>query len=95
MAKVLEEVFNANGAPLPLLEELSRVVDSHGTKDQLIVMFQREVAKDAGKVREFRRRMQLHDMEKASRLLLMARETQLKAHEKTSFIVKMEGRVLV
>nr|GEU33564.1 reverse transcriptase domain-containing protein [Tanacetum cinerariifolium] len=123
--------FNTDGVPLPLLEELFRAVDSHGTKDQLIVLFQREASKDARKVREFRRlssemreamrrrdgyitelkmsrssddvigtikmlrRMQLRDMEKASRLLLMARETQLKAHEKTSFIVKMGGRVLV
>ncbi|GKE22913.1 hypothetical protein Tco_1434425 [Tanacetum coccineum] len=41
------------------------------------------------------RRMQLDDMEKASRLLLMARETQLKLYEKTRFIVKMRRHVVV
>ncbi|GJV05181.1 hypothetical protein Tco_1338750 [Tanacetum coccineum] len=41
------------------------------------------------------RRMQLDDMEKASRLLLMARETQLKMHEKSMFVVKLRGRVVV
>ncbi|GKD71400.1 hypothetical protein Tco_1325490 [Tanacetum coccineum] len=40
------------------------------------------------------RRMQLDDMEKASRLLLMARETQLKMHEKSMFVVKLRGRVV-
>ncbi|GJT71921.1 hypothetical protein Tco_1031207 [Tanacetum coccineum] len=38
---------------------------------------------------EIMRRMQLGDMEKASRLLLMAREIQTKVHEKNSFILKL------
>ena len=38
------------------------------------------------------RHMQLDDMEKASHFLLMARETQLKMHEKNTFIVKMRGQ---
>nr|GEW78827.1 hypothetical protein [Tanacetum cinerariifolium] len=95
-------------APLPLLEKLVRVAESDATKDQLIVLFEREVA---GKIRDFRRlssefkeairrrdayvdelrasrscddalgtikmlsRMQLVDIEKAARLMLMARET--------------------
>ncbi|GKE26645.1 hypothetical protein Tco_1442029 [Tanacetum coccineum] len=40
---------------------------------------------------EIMRRMQLDDIEKASRLLLMARETQLKMHVKKTFIIKMRG----
>ncbi|GJV90906.1 hypothetical protein Tco_1538719, partial [Tanacetum coccineum] len=38
---------------------------------------------------EIMRRMQFDDMEKASRLLLMAREIQTKVHEKNSFIRKL------
>ncbi|GKC44483.1 hypothetical protein Tco_1062205 [Tanacetum coccineum] len=53
---VLEEVTNGVVVtPLPLLEELSRAADSYVTKDQLKVLFEREVAEDAGKVREFHR----------------------------------------
>ncbi|GJT07434.1 hypothetical protein Tco_0841896 [Tanacetum coccineum] len=37
------------------------------------------------------RRMQLDDMEKASRLLLMAREAQNKVYEKNAFIAKLRG----
>ncbi|GJR71537.1 hypothetical protein Tco_0083902 [Tanacetum coccineum] len=40
-------------------------------------------------------RMQLDDMEKAARLLLMARETQIKVDEKTYFIMRMRDRVVV
>ncbi|GKE33181.1 hypothetical protein Tco_1452503 [Tanacetum coccineum] len=86
-----------------LLQELSRAADSHATNDQLSMLFRREVAKDSQKAHEFRscdeilesieimRRMQLDDIEKASRFLLMARETQSKTHEKNTFIVKMRG----
>nr|GEX99095.1 hypothetical protein [Tanacetum cinerariifolium] len=42
-------------ASLPLLEELVRSAESDVTKDQLIVLFEREVAEDAEKVREFYR----------------------------------------
>ncbi|GJR18992.1 hypothetical protein Tco_0967519 [Tanacetum coccineum] len=38
---------------------------------------------------EIMRSMQLDDMEKASRLLLMAREIQTKVHEKNNFIVRL------
>ncbi|GJR20424.1 hypothetical protein Tco_0968951 [Tanacetum coccineum] len=37
------------------------------------------------------KRMQLDDMEKASRLMLMAREVQNKVYEKNSFIRKLRG----
>ncbi|GKB64971.1 hypothetical protein Tco_0921157 [Tanacetum coccineum] len=40
-------------------------------------------------------RMQLDDMEKDARLLLMARETQIKVDEKTGFIMRMRNRVVV
>nr|GEW67637.1 hypothetical protein [Tanacetum cinerariifolium] len=118
-------------APLPLLEELTRAVESNLTKDQLIVLFEREVDEDAGKVRDIRRlsselreavrrrdgyvaelkasrsyddalgtiemmtHMQLDDMEKAARLLLMARESQIKVDENTDFIMRMRDRVVV
>nr|GEX73804.1 hypothetical protein [Tanacetum cinerariifolium] len=42
----------------------------------------------------FSRQMQLDDIEKASRLLLMARETQMKMHEKNTFIVKLRGEMV-
>ncbi|GKD33085.1 hypothetical protein Tco_1248594 [Tanacetum coccineum] len=38
---------------------------------------------------EIMRRMQLDDMEKASHLMVMAREIQTKVHEKNRFIVKL------
>nr|GEU61578.1 hypothetical protein [Tanacetum cinerariifolium] len=127
-------------APLPLLEELSRAAESDVTNDQLIVLFEIEVAEDAEKVRDFRKlstelrevvrrrygyvaelrvlrscddalgtiemlsHMQLDDMEKAARLLLMANESRLKwmrrpldslpsrlVSEKTSDFVKVIG----
>ncbi|GJU12455.1 putative ribonuclease H-like domain-containing protein [Tanacetum coccineum] len=42
-------------ALLSLLEELARAAESDVTKDQLIVLFEREVAEDVEKVRDFRR----------------------------------------
>ncbi|GJW08078.1 hypothetical protein Tco_1570501 [Tanacetum coccineum] len=111
----------------PLLQELSRTADSYDIRDQLSVLFQREVVEDSQKMHDYRRlsselteavrmrdeymnelqmfdnceeilesieimrRMQLDDMEKASRLMLMAREIQNKVHEKNSFIVKLRG----
>nr|GEV66330.1 hypothetical protein [Tanacetum cinerariifolium] len=42
-------------APLPLLEELSRAAESDVTNDQLIVLFEIEVAEDAEKVKDFRK----------------------------------------
>ncbi|GKD56695.1 hypothetical protein Tco_1290082 [Tanacetum coccineum] len=116
-------------APLTLLEELARAAESDVTKDQLIVVFKREVAEDDEKVRDFRRlstklreavrrrdgyvaelralrscndalgtikmlsRMQLDDMKKVARLLLMARETQIKMDEKNGFIMRMRDRL--
>ncbi|GKF07424.1 hypothetical protein Tco_0041648 [Tanacetum coccineum] len=118
-------------APLSLLEELARVADSDATKDQLIVLFEREVIEDAKKIMDFRRlsselraavrrrdryiielglyrscddtlgtikmlsRMQLDDMEKAARLLLMERETHIKVDKKTGFIMRMRNHAVV
>ncbi|GKE92503.1 hypothetical protein Tco_1573598, partial [Tanacetum coccineum] len=42
-------------APLSLLEELARAAESNVTKDQLIVLFEREVAEDVEKIMDFRR----------------------------------------
>nr|GEW15378.1 hypothetical protein [Tanacetum cinerariifolium] len=44
---------------------------------------------------EIMRRMQLGVMEKASHLLLMAKETQSKIYEKNTFIVKLRGQRVV
>ncbi|GJU53538.1 hypothetical protein Tco_1227252 [Tanacetum coccineum] len=98
----------------PLLQELSRAADSHDIRDQLSVLFLREVAEISEKMHEYRRlsselrlgvkmragyinelemsnnsnevvdsieimrRMQVDDIKKASRLLLMAREVKNK-----------------
>ncbi|GKA42123.1 hypothetical protein Tco_0734783 [Tanacetum coccineum] len=40
---------------------------------------------------EIMRRMQVNDMEKASCLMVMAREIQIKVHEKNRFILKLRG----
>ncbi|GKC70436.1 reverse transcriptase domain, reverse transcriptase zinc-binding domain protein [Tanacetum coccineum] len=42
-------------APLPLLEELSKTAMSTLTKDQLLILIQREVKEDASKVSEFKK----------------------------------------
>nr|GEV89584.1 hypothetical protein [Tanacetum cinerariifolium] len=117
--------------PLPLLEELTRAANLDVTKDQLIILFEREVAEEAKKITDFSRlsseikavvrrmdgyiaelrlykscddtlgtiemlsRMQLDNMEKAARLLLMARETRVKVDENTGFIMRMRNRVVV
>ncbi|GJW20750.1 hypothetical protein Tco_0031372 [Tanacetum coccineum] len=109
----------------PLFRELARAADSNNVKDQLSVLFRREVAEDSKKMEDFyrlsneltetvrirdayinelrikdssnevaesieiMRRMQLDDMQAASRLMLMAREMQDKVHEKTNFIVTL------
>nr|GFA13571.1 hypothetical protein [Tanacetum cinerariifolium] len=39
--------------PLPLLEKLGRATDSNVMKDQLIILFERELAEDAEKITEF------------------------------------------
>ncbi|GJX46397.1 hypothetical protein Tco_0271587 [Tanacetum coccineum] len=118
-------------APLQLLEELARATNSDVTKDQLIVLFEREADEDVAKIMDFRRlskelravvrrrdgsiaelgvyrscddtlgtiemlsRMQLDDMEKDARLLLMARETQIKVDENTGFIMRMRNHVVI
>ncbi|GKG50655.1 hypothetical protein Tco_0538779, partial [Tanacetum coccineum] len=100
-----------------LFQELSRTADSHGIRDQLSVLFRREVAEDLEKMENYHRlsnnlrnsvrirdryisdlqifhmsdevvesieilrRMQLDDIEKASHLLLMAKEIQNKVYE--------------
>ncbi|GJX24192.1 hypothetical protein Tco_0228637 [Tanacetum coccineum] len=109
----------------PLLQELARAADSNDIRDQLLVLFTREVAEDTKKMENYRRlsgelrngvrmrdkyirelqtshmsdevvesieilkRVQLDDMEKASRLLLMAREIQSKVFEKNTFIARL------
>nr|GEW47605.1 hypothetical protein [Tanacetum cinerariifolium] len=89
---------NVNGgveASLPLLQELACAADSGNTKDRLSMLFRREIVEDSFSEAkgvssiEIMRRMQLDDMKKASRLLLMARETQLKMHEKSMFVAKL------
>ncbi|GJU00733.1 hypothetical protein Tco_1111071 [Tanacetum coccineum] len=97
-------------APLPLLEELASAVDSDVTKDQLSSELKAAVRRRDGYIAELRlyrscddtlgtiemlSRMQLEDMEKAARFLLMARETQVKVDEKTGFIMRMRNRVVV
>ncbi|GJY08463.1 hypothetical protein Tco_0375517 [Tanacetum coccineum] len=102
----------------PLFRERARTADSHNIKDQLSVVFEREVVEDtqnmqsyyrlSNKLREavrmrdeyinelqttnnsndvadsieIMRRMQHDDIEKASRLMVMAREMQTTVHEK-------------
>ncbi|GJW49426.1 hypothetical protein Tco_0090777 [Tanacetum coccineum] len=55
---------------LPLIQELARAAGSDVTKDQLVVLFEREVAESVGKIEEF------DDTENTARLLSLARETQ-------------------
>nr|GEU62522.1 hypothetical protein [Tanacetum cinerariifolium] len=109
----------------PLLQELARTTESDDIRDQLLVLFTREVFEDtekmenyhelSGQVRngvwirdryikelqtsdmsdevvdsiEILKRVQLDDMEKASYLLLMAREIQTKVFEKNTFIARL------
>ncbi|GJY66897.1 hypothetical protein Tco_0469135 [Tanacetum coccineum] len=76
----------------PLLQELERATDSHDIKDLLSVLFRREISYSSNKVAKsikIMRRMQLDDMEKASRLMLMASEIQTKVHEKNNFIARL------
>ncbi|GKB59742.1 hypothetical protein Tco_0915928 [Tanacetum coccineum] len=118
-------------APLPLLEELSKTAMSIKTKDQLLILIQREVKEDASKVSKFKKlagelledvrrrrryigelkklktnndafetvellqRMQKDDLEEAARLLLMANKTKLKMQNKSSFILKLRGHLVV
>ncbi|GJS99249.1 hypothetical protein Tco_0820419 [Tanacetum coccineum] len=115
---------------LPLILELARAAGSDVTKDQLVVLFEREIAESVGKIKEFRRlciglranirlrndyiselrlyrscddiigsiamlrTMQLDDTENVGRLLSMARETQRKVDEKTTFIRRIRERIL-
>nr|GEU59555.1 hypothetical protein [Tanacetum cinerariifolium] len=58
---------------LALFHELSRAADSHDIRDQLSVLF----------------RMEVDDMDKASRLAVMAREIQDKVYENNTFIAKL------
>ncbi|GKB64918.1 hypothetical protein Tco_0921104 [Tanacetum coccineum] len=66
----------------PLLQELARAADSDDIRDQLLVLFTTESI-------EILKRVQLDDMEKASRLLLMVREIQSKVFEKNTFIARL------
>ncbi|GKC17411.1 hypothetical protein Tco_1014193 [Tanacetum coccineum] len=109
----------------PLLQKLARAADSDDIRDQLSLLFTREVAEDTEKMEDYRRlsgelrngvrmrdryirelrtshmsdevvesiqilkRVQLDDMEKAYRLLLMARETQNKVFEENTIIARL------
>ncbi|GKB16513.1 hypothetical protein Tco_0850436 [Tanacetum coccineum] len=111
----------------PLFQELRHAADSDDIRDQLSVLFRREVAEDLVKMEDYRRlsnmlrndvemrdgyiskleqsntldevvesvkilkRMQVDDMQKASRLMLMAREMQDQVYEKNNFITKLRG----
>nr|GEY27478.1 retrotransposon protein [Tanacetum cinerariifolium] len=78
---------------------VGHVVGSDVTKDQLVVLFQMEVAESVGKIEVYRssamlRTMQLDDAENVTRLLSLAREIQRKVDEKNAFIrriSKLEG----
>nr|GEV69873.1 hypothetical protein [Tanacetum cinerariifolium] len=110
-----------------LLQELSRTADSYDIRDQLSVLFRREVVKDSQRMHDYyrlsdeltegvkmrdeymnelrmlvkceeilesieiMRRMQVDDMGKGSRLMVMASAIQTKVHEKYCFIVKLRG----
>nr|GFA39762.1 hypothetical protein [Tanacetum cinerariifolium] len=105
----MSNLMNAKiAAPSPLLEELARSAESNATK--LSSKLGKAVRRRDGYVVELRAsrscddpignikmlsHMQLNDMEKAARLLLMVRDTQIKMDEKTSFIMRMRNRVVV
>ncbi|GJX60496.1 hypothetical protein Tco_0291886 [Tanacetum coccineum] len=55
-----------NNAQSPLLQELARAADSHNIKDQLLVLFEREVIEA------------IDDIQMASRLIVTAGEMQTK-----------------
>nr|GEZ35769.1 hypothetical protein [Tanacetum cinerariifolium] len=62
-----------------LLQELALVADYDDIRDQIVVLFSMEVVEDTEKMKNYRQlsgqlRNGLDDMEKASHLLLMARE---------------------
>ncbi|GKE37330.1 hypothetical protein Tco_1460735 [Tanacetum coccineum] len=94
-------------APLPLIEELACAANSDVTKDYKLKAVVRrrdgyivelrlyKSCDDTLGTIEMLSRMQLDDMEKAARLLLMARETRVKLDEKTGFIMRMRNRVVV
>nr|GEW79155.1 hypothetical protein [Tanacetum cinerariifolium] len=124
----LREVGCAHG--MPMLQELAGAADSTEIKDQLSVLFRREVKEESQKMHDYRRlsdelresfmmryayieefqrlqmygcsdevtesieilkSMQVDDMEKASRLILMARDIQNIVYEKYNFIMKLRG----
>ncbi|GJT52415.1 hypothetical protein Tco_0978572 [Tanacetum coccineum] len=83
----------------PLLKESSCAANSNDIRNQLLVLSRRKLLKIHKNARlssdevlksiEIMRSMQLDDMEKASHLLLMAREIQTKVHKKNNFIVRL------
>ncbi|GJY41896.1 hypothetical protein Tco_0429166 [Tanacetum coccineum] len=108
-----------SNAQSPLLQELARAADSHNIKDQLSVLFKREVVEDRQNMQNYYRlsnklneavrmrdgyinelhtsndsnevadsieileRMQVDDIQMASRLMVTAREMQTKLLKKT------------
>ncbi|GJR22638.1 hypothetical protein Tco_0971165 [Tanacetum coccineum] len=82
-------------------DHISSVADSTDIKDQLSVLFRREVNEESEKMRDYRsfdeviesidilKGIQVDDKEKASRLILMAMEVQNRVYEKNNFITKL------
>ncbi|GKA44188.1 hypothetical protein Tco_0736912 [Tanacetum coccineum] len=46
---------DAMSSSLPLIRELARAAESDVTKDQLVFLFEREIAESVGKIKEYRR----------------------------------------
>ncbi|GJV25507.1 hypothetical protein Tco_1378202 [Tanacetum coccineum] len=115
-----------SNAQSPLLHELARAAGSHNIKDQLLVLFEREVIEDRKNMQNYYRlsnklnetvrirdgyinelqtsndsnevadsieilkRMQIDDIQTASRLMVTAGEMQTKVVEKNSFISRLK-----
>nr|GEU59704.1 hypothetical protein [Tanacetum cinerariifolium] len=92
-------------APLPLLEELARASETNVASElrEAIRRMDGYVAElrasrscdDTLRTIEMLSRMQLDGMQKASHLLLMMRETQIKVDEQIGFIMRMRNRAMV
>nr|GEX93096.1 helitron helicase-like domain-containing protein [Tanacetum cinerariifolium] len=69
------------------LEDMQRITFRDEDRDELLVLFTREVTEDTEKMENYRE--MLDDMETTSRLLLMARDIQTKVFEKNIFIARL------
>ncbi|GKF06633.1 hypothetical protein Tco_0037301, partial [Tanacetum coccineum] len=71
-------------------------------RDRLLGWFNQEVVEDLGRLREYHsvvrglkaERMQLEDVEKDTRALLMMKETEVKIGKKARFILNLRRRVV-